>query len=205
MQAKLQKKRRTGAWKLNMGLKKHFSFFQCMDQLHCQHLEVQFRISLSNSEWIWVCTLCYKSGEVNYSVFSVHVNCVRWELGSRGHQPFCFIGHNKLKAKRKHWHCPFIVLCVLISLQLITLVNNTVPTASCMHGANRAVSVPNIRIFHGLWDTNSDQIIYLCFMTSVINTTKRAGSTIVSILGLKHCGSPISSNKKNGGKNKFNP
>lgn len=105
-------------------------------------------ISLSNSEWIWVCTLCYKSREVNYSVVNIHINCVRWELGSRGHQPFGFIWHSKQKARRKHWHCPFIVTYILTSLQLITLVSNPVPRASSMHGANRAGSAPNIRIFH---------------------------------------------------------
>lgn len=59
-------------------------------------------ISSSNSEWIWAHLLCYKKGEVNYSVFNVHVNCVGLELGSRGHASLWYIGHNELKPNRKH-------------------------------------------------------------------------------------------------------
>lgn len=39
MWAKL-KQRGIETWKLDMGLKKHLSFFPHRDQLHCQHLEV---------------------------------------------------------------------------------------------------------------------------------------------------------------------
>lgn len=45
-------------------------------------------ISLSNSEWIWVYLLCYKSGKVNYSVFNICVNSVRWEQALEVINPF---------------------------------------------------------------------------------------------------------------------
>lgn len=124
-------------------------------------------------------------------MFSIRVNCVGWELGSRGRQPRCSTGHNTLQATRKHWRCPHLVTRVPLSLRLIALMSHPLPRASYVHGADTAGFVPNIRNPHLPWDRNRDQIIYLCFMTGGINATKRKGSKIMFIPVSEHCGSPI--------------
>lgn len=77
-------------------------------------------------------------------------------------------------------------MSILVSLQLITLMSEALPQASYMHGADTAGSIPKSWNIHISWDRNSDQIIYLGFMTGGINATKRKGSKIVFIAGLEH-------------------